>query len=254
MSEGGAGYRVELAKTGRASCKSNICGKSRIERGSLRFGTFVDTGRFQNWMWRHWGCVTDKVLSNVKTKIGDDIAKNLDGFDDVGAENQERILRAFENGHVEDADLEASEELAIDEHTRAILDGEFDSDEALSVIVSALPPPSARGHVAAAHPSSSSSKTRGSRKHRSPSVKREEHYSDDDGVVDDGEVDETEEEELSEEDSFSERPSTDDEEEASDFEPTAPRERSFRARRVVDYHEEDAPMTYSDDEDEYVNN
>jgi len=47
-------YRIEYAKTARASCKASTCGRAKIEKGALRFGVWVDTGAFQSWQWRHW--------------------------------------------------------------------------------------------------------------------------------------------------------------------------------------------------------
>ncbi|EPY53922.1 zf-PARP type zinc finger protein [Schizosaccharomyces cryophilus OY26] len=117
MAEGGGGYRVEIAKTGRASCKSNLCGRSKIERGQLRFGSFVDSGRFQSWMWRHWGCVTERVIQNVEKKLEGNIVDNLDGFDEIEDEAvQEKIIRAFKQGHVDDEDVEASSSMAPEEN------------------------------------------------------------------------------------------------------------------------------------------
>ncbi|EPX72507.1 zf-PARP type zinc finger protein [Schizosaccharomyces octosporus yFS286] len=113
MAEGGGGYRVEIAKTGRAGCKSNLCGRSKIERGQLRFGSFVDSGRFQSWMWRHWGCVTERVIQNVETKLEGNIVDNLDGFDEIEDEEvQQKIIRAFKQGHVDDEDVQASRSMA----------------------------------------------------------------------------------------------------------------------------------------------
>ncbi|WBW71112.1 zf-PARP type zinc finger protein, G1-S transition regulator Hpz1 [Schizosaccharomyces osmophilus] len=113
MAEAGGGYRVEIAKTGRAGCKSNLCGRSKIERGQLRFGSFVDSGRFQSWMWRHWGCVTERVIQNVETKLEGNIVDNLDGFDEIEDEEvQQKVIRAFKQGHVDDEDVEASRSMA----------------------------------------------------------------------------------------------------------------------------------------------
>jgi len=53
--------------------------------------------------WRHWGCVTPKILENAKKSIGD--ADNLDGFEDIKEEDQEKVKAAWEAGHVADEDI-----------------------------------------------------------------------------------------------------------------------------------------------------
>lgn len=46
----------ELASTGRAGCQNKECKdqKAKIEKGELRFGTWVDSQNFQSFFWRHW--------------------------------------------------------------------------------------------------------------------------------------------------------------------------------------------------------
>jgi hypothetical protein len=53
--------------------------------------------------WRHWGCITPKIISNIKEKVGD--ANEVDGFEDLKPEDQEKITKAFENGKVDPADI-----------------------------------------------------------------------------------------------------------------------------------------------------
>ena len=54
-------------------------------------------------MWRHWGCVTPKIIENVKKSITD--ADGLDGFEDLKEEDQEKLKAAWEAGHVADEDI-----------------------------------------------------------------------------------------------------------------------------------------------------
>ena len=56
--------------------------------------------------YRHWGCVTAKVISNMK-EIFDD-ADDLDGFEDLKDEDQEKIRKAWEDGKVDPADIPES--------------------------------------------------------------------------------------------------------------------------------------------------
>ena len=44
------------------------------------------------------------MISNVKKDIDDDL-DNLDGFDELEAEDQERLRQAFADGHVADEDI-----------------------------------------------------------------------------------------------------------------------------------------------------
>ncbi|KAF8316801.1 zf-PARP-domain-containing protein [Clavulina sp. PMI_390] len=99
------GYRLEIVKKGPlAGCKGPMpCKGTKLEKGELRFGTQVDYQGKTSWAWRHWGCVTDKVLSNVKEMISE--AADLDGYDDIGEENQAKIDKAWEEGHVADEDI-----------------------------------------------------------------------------------------------------------------------------------------------------
>jgi hypothetical protein len=50
--------------------------------------------------WRHWGCTTKKILENMKKSI--DSAEDLDGFEDISEENQEKLKAAWETGEVAD--------------------------------------------------------------------------------------------------------------------------------------------------------
>lgn len=54
-------------------------------------------------MWRHWGCATQKVLENVKKNF--EVASDLDGYEDLRAEDQAKIVKAYEDGHVADEDI-----------------------------------------------------------------------------------------------------------------------------------------------------
>ncbi len=48
--------------------------------------------------WRHWGCVTPKIITNMKDSFND--ADELDGFDDLNDEDQDRLKKAWDDGHV----------------------------------------------------------------------------------------------------------------------------------------------------------
>ncbi|GIJ87913.1 hypothetical protein Asppvi_006826 [Aspergillus pseudoviridinutans] len=111
-------YRLEAASTGRAGCQNKECKeeKLKIGKGELRLGTWVDTERFQSFFWRHWGCVTPKIIANLNEAVeeasGD--SKDLDaidGFEELPSEYQEKIRKALEQGHVDDEDWKGDPEM-----------------------------------------------------------------------------------------------------------------------------------------------
>ncbi|BAE60938.1 unnamed protein product [Aspergillus oryzae RIB40] len=100
-------YRLEQASTGRAGCQNKECKdeKVKIAKGELRLGTWVDTERIQAFFWRHWGCVTPRIIASLNENLGDGDEKDyeqLDGFEDLTPENQEKVKKALEQGHVDD--------------------------------------------------------------------------------------------------------------------------------------------------------
>jgi hypothetical protein len=58
---------------------------------------------FYSSAWRHWGCVSKKILENAK-KVHDD-ASDLDGFEDLKPEDQAKIVKAWQVGEVADEDI-----------------------------------------------------------------------------------------------------------------------------------------------------
>ncbi|KAJ6543918.1 hypothetical protein B0H19DRAFT_957004 [Mycena capillaripes] len=107
MSEKKTGYRLEYAVSRRAKCKGGKpCAGTPIDKGELRFGSLVDVMGKTSFAWRHWGCVTPKVLSNVK-KVHDE-AEEIDGFNDLNDADQARVNKAWEDGHVAAEDVPES--------------------------------------------------------------------------------------------------------------------------------------------------
>ncbi|KIL62865.1 hypothetical protein M378DRAFT_165140 [Amanita muscaria Koide BX008] len=104
MSGKQTGYRVEYANSSRAKCKGpKPCSGTSIQKEELRFGTLVDFRGATSFAWRHWGCVTPKILQKMKEMFSD--PSDLNGYDDLKAEDQERIQKALEEGHVADEDI-----------------------------------------------------------------------------------------------------------------------------------------------------
>ncbi|KAJ3972469.1 zf-PARP-domain-containing protein [Lentinula raphanica] len=115
------GYRLEYASSNRAKCKGpkpcagrqqltflglyllTGCSGSVLTKGCLRFGTTVEFQGKQSFAWRHWGCVTSKVLSNVKNEHPD--ASDVDGFEELRPEDQQKVIKAWEEGKVAEEDI-----------------------------------------------------------------------------------------------------------------------------------------------------
>ncbi|KAI9843602.1 MAG: hypothetical protein M1838_002534 [Thelocarpon superellum] len=98
-------YRVEVSTNNRAGCKDSTCKANgvKILKGELRFATQVTIQENTSWVYKHWGCVTPKVVDNLKQQIDNNL-ELLDGYDELPADVQEKVRRALENGHVDDED------------------------------------------------------------------------------------------------------------------------------------------------------
>ena len=53
--------------------------------------------------WRHWGCTTPVIINNFKKSFSQ--ADELDGFDELQPADQDKIRRAWDDGHVADEDV-----------------------------------------------------------------------------------------------------------------------------------------------------
>ncbi|KAI9831548.1 MAG: hypothetical protein M1819_004778 [Sarea resinae] len=106
------GYRVELASSNRAGCKNRECldAKEKIPKGELRYGSWVDIGEHGSWSWKHWGCVTPVQIAKLIDYIDGDLDM-IDGYDEIPSELQEKVARAVEQGHVDDADWRGDVEM-----------------------------------------------------------------------------------------------------------------------------------------------
>jgi hypothetical protein len=73
--------------------------------------------------WRHWGCVTPTIIKNMKTFLEDNI-DDLDGIDSLSEEDQARIRKAFEDGHVAEEDIPETAD-----KTKLVGGGDEDEDD-----------------------------------------------------------------------------------------------------------------------------
>lgn len=56
-----------------------------------------------NSQWRHWGCITPKILGNMKAAHED--PSDLDGYEDLKDEDKAKVVKAWQEGHVDPADV-----------------------------------------------------------------------------------------------------------------------------------------------------
>lgn len=84
-------YLVEPAKSGRSTCKAS---KLPIEKGELRFGSFVDMGGHGSYHWRKLDYISEKQVANFETKVGD--IKKIGGYDKLTPPQQKKLAKAFE--------------------------------------------------------------------------------------------------------------------------------------------------------------
>lgn len=118
-----SGYRLEYASSNRAKCKGpKPCQGTAIAKGELKFGSLVDFKGNTSFAWRHWGCVTEKILTNAKNSFEE--ADELDGFEELNEDDQEKIRKAWEEGHVAEEDVPESAKKAAGD------DEESDGEEA----------------------------------------------------------------------------------------------------------------------------
>ncbi|EKD14413.1 hypothetical protein MBM_07643 [Drepanopeziza brunnea f. sp. 'multigermtubi' MB_m1] len=122
-------YRVETASTGRAGCTSTECKAAniKIDKDELRLG-WVSFKDHESWKWRHWGCVTGKVLEGIRTFLADPDAPGtyrwdaLDGYDSEGVEKnslekhpdlQEKVRRCITQGFIDAEDFNGDPEMNV---------------------------------------------------------------------------------------------------------------------------------------------
>ncbi|GFZ43305.1 hypothetical protein JCM24511_01025 [Saitozyma sp. JCM 24511] len=99
-----AGYRVDVASRGQAQCNGQKpCKGTKIAKGEFRIGVWVEFQGHGSFKWRHWGCTTEKVLSNLKEQF--DEASEVDGYEELPPVYQAKFDKAWKVGHVDDEDI-----------------------------------------------------------------------------------------------------------------------------------------------------
>ncbi|KAK2624835.1 hypothetical protein QTJ16_006028 [Diplocarpon rosae] len=123
-------YRVETASSARAGCNSSECKAAgiKIEKDELRLGVWVPYEDRGSWKWRHWGCITGKVIEGIRNLLVDPANPGtyrwdmLDGYDSEGTEKnslerkpdlQEKVRRCIIQGFIDDEDFNGDPEMNV---------------------------------------------------------------------------------------------------------------------------------------------
>ncbi|KAG1041717.1 hypothetical protein G6F43_012051 [Rhizopus delemar] len=69
-----------------------------VTKGELRLG--VEVEQFHGITWRHWACCTPQVIRNMHTALSG--PEELNGWDELREDDQERIRRTWEEGKIPD--------------------------------------------------------------------------------------------------------------------------------------------------------
>jgi len=72
----------------------------------MRVGSLVDFKGNTSFAWRHWGCTTPKIIANMKKMFEE--PSELDGYEELRPEDQAKVDKAWEDGHVADEDIPES--------------------------------------------------------------------------------------------------------------------------------------------------
>ncbi|KAK3335427.1 hypothetical protein B0T19DRAFT_7934 [Cercophora scortea] len=107
-------YRIEICPNNRAGCKDRICkaNNTKILKGELRLGTWVEIQDHGGFQWRHWGCVSGEQIHNIREKIGQDAHGEykwdfIDGWEELEAdpELKAKVQRVIKQGHIDPEDF-----------------------------------------------------------------------------------------------------------------------------------------------------
>ncbi|KAG7097607.1 hypothetical protein E1B28_004941 [Marasmius oreades] len=93
-------FRLDYAASNRSKCKA--CSHP-IDKNVLRLGISTPfRGKF-TYLWRHWGCIKNEELEEIQ-QVGNLSA--VSGYSDLLEEDQIRLSKAVEAGHVSEEDSE----------------------------------------------------------------------------------------------------------------------------------------------------
>ncbi|TFK73969.1 hypothetical protein BDN72DRAFT_789912 [Pluteus cervinus] len=93
------------SRSARARCHAAPpCQGSLLPIGTLRYGQTMKTEIGETVEWRHWGCVTSAILTQLaRVKLD-----SVEGFSELAFADQQKIRTAASKGHVDLADIPSS--------------------------------------------------------------------------------------------------------------------------------------------------
>jgi hypothetical protein len=97
--------RRKASRFKRANYASAYLSLSKTTQAGLgSIGKFLSCFTFDLHAYQFFrGCVTPQQIENVNSEIDDDVM-NLDGYEELPEDIQEKVARAFKQGHVDDDD------------------------------------------------------------------------------------------------------------------------------------------------------
>ncbi|KAL0566013.1 hypothetical protein V5O48_016007, partial [Marasmius crinis-equi] len=97
-------FQLEYASSGRSKCKD--C-SHMIDKGVIRLGIAGSFRGKEAYGFRHWGCITDEVLAEIQ-QLGN--LSEVSGYNNLHADDQIRLSKAVEAGHVSTEDRQEQRE------------------------------------------------------------------------------------------------------------------------------------------------
>ncbi|KAJ7287410.1 SNF2 family N-terminal domain-containing protein [Mycena rebaudengoi] len=98
-------HTVGYSKSSRAKCHGPApCKGTSLPIGTLRYGQTILNDYGETVEWRHWGCVTASILTQLAALTMD----RVNGFNQLSASDQQKIRKAIARRSVDPADVPAS--------------------------------------------------------------------------------------------------------------------------------------------------
>ncbi|KAJ6625516.1 SNF2 family N-terminal domain-containing protein [Mycena sp. CBHHK59/15] len=107
-----ASHAVGYSKSSRAKCHGpEPCKGSSLPIGTLRYGQRTVNEYGDTVEWRHWGCVTPSILSQLATQTPMD---RVAGFDQLSVADQQKIRAAISRRRVDPNDIPATAKTTVE--------------------------------------------------------------------------------------------------------------------------------------------
>ncbi|KAJ6587041.1 SNF2 family N-terminal domain-containing protein [Mycena vulgaris] len=94
-------HAVGYSKSSRAKCHAPQCKGTRLPVGTLRYGQTTTNDFGETVEWRHWGCVTPSILTQLAALTMDRVA----GFNQLSVAHQNKIRTAISRRRVDPSDI-----------------------------------------------------------------------------------------------------------------------------------------------------